>query len=143
MEDWSQIIKSIAVTAENVTTVGRKIFEMAIEKKSTEKERNAEIQAYRRRVRNRNRTGEYRPEWDLIGRVAFDENGKQFLTEMDQISESLRNTMTGVLTSGAIKPGPNNTVEVSDDDYRYLLEVATNAPSGKSFVFVFWCRPVD
>ena len=32
MDDWYQIIKSGAVSVENVTTVGRRLFEMTIDK---------------------------------------------------------------------------------------------------------------
>ena len=136
MDDWYQIIKSIAVTAENVTTVGRRLFEMAIDKRI-----DPEHDAYRRRVRNRKRTGEFRPEWDLIGRVAFDEHGSQYLTEMDAVPECLKNLMTNSIRSGRIKPGPDNTVQVSDENYLYMLEVGTGSPYRDSMVFVFWQRP--
>ena len=136
MDDWYQIIKSVAVSVENVTTVGRRLFEMTIDKGGY-----PERDAYRKRVRNRKKTGEFRPEWDLLGRVAFDELGSQYLTEMDAVPQHLQDTMTNSIRSGRIKPGSANTVQVSDENYLYMLEVGTGWPYRNSMIFVFWQRP--
>ena len=136
MEDWHQIVKSIAVTAENVSIVGRKLFEMAIDRQV-----DPELNAYRKRVRNRKKAGEVRPEWDLLGRVAFDGNGKQFLTEMDAVPQHLRDLMDRSIRMGGIKPGSEHTVKTSDENFLYMLEIGSGWPKRNSMIFVFWQRP--
>ena len=136
MEDWHQIIKSIAITAENVTTVGRLLVERMLSSQD-----DPEISAYKRRVRNRKQAGEFRPEWDPLGFVAFDEQGVQFRTEMDRVPQHLQDLMTYSIRTGRIKPGPDHTIQTSDEEYLYMLEVAVGWPSNASQVFAFWRRP--
>ncbi|MDE2938068.1 MAG: hypothetical protein OXR67_04010 [Chloroflexota bacterium] len=136
MEDWQQIIKSIAVTAENVSTVGRRFFEMAIDRRA-----DPALDAYWKRVKNRKRAGEIRPEWDLLGRVAFDGSGNRCVTEMDGVPQSLKELMDRLIRTGGIKPGPCHTVKTSDENHLYMLEIGTGWPTRNAMIFVFWQRP--
>ena len=135
MNDWLEIIKNVTGIGNNVTSIIRTLVDA-----KTDDDSKTELRKYRLRVKTRRKTGEYRPEWDLLGRVVFDYNGNQTITEMDQVPESLQNTMTLSLQAGAIQPGPLHTVVVSDDNYRYLLEAGKDWRNS-SATCVFWYRP--
>ena len=136
MEDWHQIIKSIAVTAENTTTVARLLVERAVNR-----QQNQELSGYKQRVRNRKKVNAFRPDWELIGRVVFDHEGNRTITEMDQVPQTLQDTMNYLINHRRIKPGPDNAFETQDGEYRYLLEIAIGWPLDNSQIFAFWKRP--
>lgn len=143
MTEWNEVIPSVVKIIENTTAIVRVFVERMADQKPVEQAtgKAEALEAYKRRVRNRRKTGEFRPEWDLLGRVAFDHHGQQFLTEMDNVPQSLQNTMTGSIKSGRIRPGPEHAIEVSDENFIYLLEVGAGWPVNDSLTFVFWFKP--
>ena len=109
------------------------------------KEINPEVtdkwkEAYPDRVANYRSAGAYLPDWDLIGRVIF-AKGRQVLAEMEQVPQTVQNTMKALLTTGGIAPGEEHAVEITDGIYRYRLQIEENPYNGTQ-IFAFLQRPM-
>ena len=100
-----------------------------------------EIASYKKRVRERNKINAQWPDWDLIGRVAFNANHEAYLVEMDHVSETLRNQMTYLTETGVIRLAKNQAVQVTDGKYHYLLEVESRRYPFQTNTFNFYQRP--
>lgn len=55
----------------------------------------------------------------MIGRVAFDGNGNQWLTEMEDVPQDLRGVMDRLTFAGLIRP--DEPVEVVGEGWVYML----------------------
>ena len=134
MEDWVEIIKHFASTADNVSAIARIVVERALDTQPT-----SGLRAYQRRVRNRRRIGDYRPEWDLVGRVSFRQTGELIFAEMDYVPQHIVNVMDNMVRTQTIRPGPENAVQTTDEDHIHLLELLIEP--NLQYRFLIWSRP--
>ena len=134
MEDWFQFIKDLASTADNVSTIARIVVERTLDVQP-----DPELSAYERRVRNRRRIGDYRPEWDLIGRVSYSHTGELIFAEMDYVPPHIVNVMDNMVRTQTIQPSQENAVQTADEDHIHLLEILTGR--NREWSFLFWRRP--
>ena len=134
MDEWFQIIKNVASTADNVSSIARVVVERILDTKP-----DPELSAYKKRVGNRKKTGEYRPDWDLIGRVTSGHSGEQIVTEMDYVPPHIVNVMDNMVRTQTIRPGPQNAVQTTDEDHIHLLELLIGP--NLQYSFLFWRRP--
>ena len=132
MEDWFKFITHLASTADNVSTIARIVVERALDTQP-----DPGLSAYKKRVRNRKRIGDYRPEWDLIGRVVFRQTGELVFAEMDWVPPHIVNVMDNMVRNQTIRPGAENAVQTADEDHIHLLELLI----GPNLHFLFWKRP--
>lgn len=134
MEDWIEITKHLAATANNVTTIARIVVERALDIQP-----DPELSAYERRVRNRERIDDYRPEWDLIGRISYRHTGEIIFAEMDYVPAHIVNLMDNMVRTQTIQAGPENAVQATDEAHINLLELLIGPNLEQSFLF--WRRP--
>ena len=134
MENWFGFIQHLASTADNVTTIARIVVERALDIQP-----DPELSAYERRVRNRERIGDYRPEWDLIGRVSYRHTGGLIFAEMDYVPAHIVNVMDNMVRTQTIRPGPENAVQTTDEDQIHLLELLIGP--NLEWSFLFWRHP--
>ena len=76
-------------------------------------------EAYETRVRARQQSNDPWPEWDMIGRFAFDANGNRWLTELRGVPTDLRDAMTRLISDRQIRP--NEPLETGGEGWVYML----------------------
>ena len=150
MNEWTELLKTVTVIVAGTTTALvnlRKFLEREPTKESPQiepdparKNPDIEVKAYQHRVRSYRKVDAYRPEWDLLGRVVFNGEGKQIITEMDRVPDNLKATMTTLLETRGIRPGAEHAKEVSDGIHHYLLEIGTDSETGTE-IFAFFRQP--
>ena len=134
MEEWVEIIKHFAPTADNVSAIARIVVERALDTPPA-----PGLSPYQRRVRNRKRIGNYRPEWDLIGRVSYRKTGELIFAEMDYVPPHIVNLKDNMVRTQTIGPGPKNAVQTTDEDHIHLVELLIGP--NLQYSFLFWRRP--
>ena len=131
LKSWMETFKNAGAIAENTTRMARRRLE-----KANEKQTPSLREAYRTRVRSRRQSKDPWPEWDMIGRVAFDAKGKEWLTEMEYVPEELIDTMDRLISAGQIRP--NQPVETVGEGCVYMLLFQQN---GREKTFRFFQKP--
>ena len=114
IKSWLETSKNAGAIAEHTTRIVRRSLE-----KYNEKQTPSLREAYKARVRARRKLKDPWPEWDMIGRVAFDTNGKQWLTEIEDVPKYLIDAMGRLNFAGQIRP--NKPVEIVGDGWVYML----------------------
>ena len=131
LKSWVETSKNLGSIAEHTTLMVRRRLEKANEKRAPSLR-----EAYQARVRARRKLNDPWPEWDMIGRVAFDANGEEWLTEMEYVPEDLIATMDRLISVGQIRP--NGPVETVGEDCIYMLLVQQY---GRGTIFCFFQKP--
>lgn len=131
LKSWVETSKNAGAIAEHTTRMVRRHLE-----KENEKQTPSLMEAYKARVRARRKSRDPWPEWDMIGRVAFDANGNQWLTEMENVPPDLKNAMTRLISARAIRP--NEPVETGGEGYIYMFLIQQD--HGEK-IFCFFQKP--
>ena len=138
----NELFEAIGISleiAKDVSGIIKNLSDIVMRK--VEETTNSERELYDSRVKARKRAGEYRPEWELIGRIVFDENGDEVVTEMDQVPGRLHNTMKASVITSRLSP-ISEPLEVTEGTDSYLLEVA-GFPRKYPVIFAFFWKPTD
>ena len=131
LKSWVETFKNTGAIAEHTTRMVRRQLE-----KENEKQTPSLREAYKARVRARRKSKDPWPEWDMIGRVAFDANENQWLTEMEYVPTDLRDAMTRLISARQIRP--NEPVETGGEDCVYMLLIQK---IGREAIFCFFQKP--
>ena len=131
LKSWVETFKNTGAIAEHTTRMVRRKLE-----KENEKQTPSLREAYKARVRARRKSKDPWPEWDMIGRVAFDANENQWLTEMEYVPTGLRDAMTRLISARQIRP--NKPVETGGEDCVYMLLIQK---IGREATFCFFQKP--
>ena len=135
--DWETIksrletSKNAGAIAEHTTRIVRRSLE-----KYNEQQTPSLREAYKARVRARRKLRDPWPEWDMIGRVAFDANGKEWLTEMEYVPKDVIDTMDRLISARQIRP--DKPVETVGEGYVYMLLMQQY---GGERIFCFFQKP--
>ena len=114
LKSWVETSKNAGAIAEHTTRMVRRHLEKANEKQTPSLQ-----EAYKARVRARRKSKDPWPEWDMIGRVAFDGNGNQWLTEINDVPTDLIDAMTRLISARLIRP--DVPVETGGEGWVYML----------------------
>ena len=131
LKSWVETFKNTGAIAEHTTRMARRHLE-----KANEKQTPSLREAYKARVRARRKSKDPWPEWDMIGRVAFDGNGNQWLTEMENVPKDLRDAMTRLTSAGQICP--DVPVVTGGEGWVYMLLMQKD---GREKTFCFFQKP--
>ena len=131
LKSWVETFKNAGAIAEHTTRMVRRRLE-----KADEKQTPSLREAYKVRVRTRRKLKDPWPEWDMIGRVAFDSNGKQWLTEIKDVPKYLIDAMDRLNFAGEIRP--NKPVEIVGDGWVYMLLIDQDS---RERTYCFYQKP--
>jgi len=140
MTELLEILSNTLETAKNVTAIVKDISGFLSRRVRDATTEDGENQ-YESRVSARREAGEYRPEWELIGRTVFNENGNQVITEMEQVPQRLRNTMKASILTGRLS-STSSPLEITEGHDSYLLEIA-GIPRREALIFAFFWKPTS
>ena len=130
-KSWVETFKNVGAIAEHMTRMARRYLE-----KENEKQIPSLWEAYKARVRARRKSKDPWPEWDMIGRVAFDGNGNRWLTEIKNVPTDLIDAMTRLISARQIRP--DEPVVTGGEGWVYMLLMRQD---GREKTFCFFQKP--
>ena len=131
LKSWVETSKNAGAIAEHTTRMVLRRLE-----KASEKQTPSLREAYKARVRARRTSNDPWPEWDMFGRVAFDADGKQWLTELEDVPKELRYVMERLISAGQIRP--DVPVVTGGEGWVYMLLMQQ---FGREKIFCFFQKP--
>ena len=131
LKSWVETFKNAGAIAEHTTRMARRRLE-----KEDEKQTPSLREAYKARVRARRKSKDPWPEWDMIGRVAFDGNGNRWLTEIKNVPTDLIDAMARLTSARQIRP--DVPVVTGGESWVYMLLMQKD---GREKTFCFFQKP--
>ena len=131
IKSWLETFKNAGAIAAHTTRMVRRRLE-----KADEKQTPSLMEAYKARVRARRKSRDPWPEWDMIGRVAFDASGNQWLTELKNVPADLIGVMDRLISARGIRP--NQPVETGGEGWIYMFLI--HQERGEK-IFCFFQKP--